>query len=303
MTTKIKVAAIQLYSEPLAPAHNFARAETYIRDAAIEGAHIAVLPEYHLNGWTPDHADFAATAHQSAGYLEKYRALAKQLNIAIVPGTLLEPEAAAAAPSSSSSSNEGLANVAYFIGPDGAILGRYQKKNLWHPERPHLAADIETPHRAFDTPWGRIGLLICWDIAFPEAYKALVADGAKMVISPSYWLADDGGIGADLNPESEKTFLDSVCVARAFENTAAVVYVNAGAPRSSKDGRDGKGNKFCGVSQVALPIVGRLGGDSMGAEEQMKVFELDMGLLDMAEGVYKVRADMAKEGWHYGPYR
>jgi predicted amidohydrolase len=243
----------------------------------------------------PDAAEFTATAAQSKPYLDKYRALAKELQIAIVPGTLLEPE---------TSAGSGLANVAYFIGPDGAILGRYQKKNLWHPERPHLAADIETPHTAFDTPWGRMGMLICWDIAFPEAYKALIADGAKMIVTPSYWLAEDGGEGADLNPDCEKMFLDNVCVTRAFENTAAIVYVNTAAPKGSTDGKDGRGIKFCGVSQVTVPIVGRLGGgDSMGPAEEMRVLEVDMAVLDMAESVYKVRADMAREGWHYGPYR
>ncbi|KID93051.1 Nitrilase/cyanide hydratase and apolipoprotein N-acyltransferase [Metarhizium guizhouense ARSEF 977] len=281
--------------QPLAPTDNFARAEAYLRDAASQGANMAVLPEYHLASWVPDAVEFASIAAQSAPYLEKYRALAKELNMAIVPGTLLEPE---------TSSGSGLANVAYFIGPDGAILGRYQKKNLWHPERPHLAADIESPHTAFDTPWGRMGMLICWDIAFPEAYKALVADGARVIISPSFWLADDGGEGSDLNPNCEKMFLDNVCIARAFENTAAIVYVNSGAPKGSTDGKDGRGNTFCGVSQVAVPIVGRLGGgESMGPAEEMRVFEVDMGLLDMAESVYKVRGDMAREGWHYGPYR
>lgn len=251
-----------------------------------------MLPEYHLAGWVPEEATFISTAEESAAYLEKYRALAKEINMAIVPGTLLEPQ-----------ESGGLANVAYFIGPDGAILGRYQKKNLWHPERPHLAADFESPHRAFDTPWGKVGILICWDIAFPEAYRQLVADGARMIISPSFWLADDGGDGVSINPNSEKLFLDNVCVARAFENTAAIVYANAGAPLGSKDGDDGKGNKFCGCSQVAMPLLGTLGGQgSMGPEEAMIVVDVDFKVLDMAEDVYKVRMDMAKEGWHYGPY-
>jgi hypothetical protein len=99
-------------------------------------------------------------------------------------------------------------------------------------------------------------------------------------------------------------FLDNVCVTRAFENTAAIVYVNTAAPKGSTDGKDGRGIKFCGVSQVTVPIVGRLGGgDSMGPAEEMRVLEVDMAVLDMAESVYKVRADMAREGWHYGPYR
>ena len=258
-----------------------------IREAAAQGANLAVLPEYHLASWSPESPEFVATAQHSASYLEKYRALAKELGVGIVPGTILEP-----------TDGDGLANVAYFIGPDGAVLSRYQKKNLWHPERPHLVADIETPHGAFDTPWGRMGLLICWDVAFPESYRELVADGAKMVVTPSFWLADDAGDGVSINPQSEKLFLDSVLVARAFENTCAVVYVNAAAPKGAVDGKDPLGNEFCGVSQVAMPILGALGG-SMGPCEEMRVVDVDMGVLDLAESQYKVRQDMAKEGWHY----
>ncbi|CCF34696.1 hypothetical protein CH063_06633 [Colletotrichum higginsianum] len=56
--------------------------------------------------------------------------------------------------------------------------------------------------------------------------------------------------------------------------------------------------RYCGVSQVAMPLVGSLG--KLAAEEAMEVVEVDLGLLDVAEGVYKVREDMRKEGWHYG---
>ncbi|KAG5977413.1 hypothetical protein E4U55_006834 [Claviceps digitariae] len=313
MANKLKIAVIQLYSEPLALATNYARAEAYIRSAASQGAQLAVLPEYHLGGWSPSHEAFASTAQHSGIYLDKYRGLAQSLGIAIVPGTLLEEYS----PGTRDANNENrngaaearLANVAYFIGPDGGICGRYRKKNLWHPERRHLAADVVSPHEAFDTPWGRMGLLICWDVMFPEACRALVADGARVVVIPAWWMAEDGGEeGMRLNPGCERMLLDHVCVARAFENTMGVVYVNAGGP----GGEEENGGTFCGASQVAMPIVGRLrageaggggGGESMGPGEQMRIFEMDLGVLDVAEGVYKVREDMAREGWHYGPYR
>ncbi|KAG6010913.1 hypothetical protein E4U21_002583 [Claviceps maximensis] len=318
MANKLKVAVIQLYSEPLALANNYARAETYIRSAASQGAHMAVLPEYHLGGWCPSREGFADTAQHSAAYLDKYRALAQSLNMAIVPGTLLEGESPSGGDEDGGEGGAGarggglLSNVAYFIGPDGSVLGRYRKKNLWHPERAHLAADVVSPHEVFDTPWGKMGMLICWDVMFPEACRALVAGGARVVVVPSWWLAEDGrGLAEEeestrLNPGCERMLLDNVCVARAFENAVGVVYVNAGAPRGSTDGKgaDG-GGRFCGASQVAMPIVGRLGdgGQSMGPEEQMMVLEMDLAVLDVAEGVYKVREDMAREGWHYGPYR
>ncbi|XP_044716185.1 carbon-nitrogen hydrolase domain-containing protein [Hirsutella rhossiliensis] len=297
MASHLKIALIQLHAEVARPAANFARAASFVRRAAAHGAQLAVLPEYHLVGWDPASAAWRAAAREAARYLERYRELARELCVAIVPGTLLEEEeeadddegggqgaAAAAVPR--------LANVAYFIGPDGALLARYVKKNLWHPERPHLVAPGPHPaHTAFDTPWGRMGLLVCWDLAFPEAFRELVAapsalgggrgGGARVIIVPAFWLASDGGdAGAAINPACERVFLDSVCVARAFENTCAVVLVN-----------------YVGRSQLAMPLQGALG--RLDAAEGMSVVTVDFGVLDAAEDVYRVRRDMAQEGWHY----
>lgn len=288
-------------AQPLDVATNFDRASAFIRDAASNGANLAVLPEYHLSSWATDSEVLKRAAQESAAYLQRYQDLARELGICIVPGTLLEPVAAqdtseSSGVSSSSSSSSGIANVCYFIDNKGQISGRYQKKNLWHPERPHLAADATTPHAAFDTPLGRVGLLVCWDVAFPEAFRALVADGARIIVVPSFWLASDGGDeGTELNPASETLFLESVCVARAFENTCAVVFVNTAAPRGQTV--DERGAEYAGVSQVALPMLGARG--KLGPGEDVSIVDVDLGVLDAAESVYKVREDMAKEGWHY----
>lgn len=64
-------------------------------------------------------------------------------------------------------------NVAYFIDNNGVVLNRYVKKNLWHPERKHLDAGRgveEDPHVVFDTPMGRVGLLVCWDLGVSEQF-------------------------------------------------------------------------------------------------------------------------------------
>ncbi|PTB42880.1 uncharacterized protein TrAFT101_001457 [Trichoderma asperellum] len=296
MASNLKIALIQLYSKPLDIAGNFARAESYIRKAASQGANLAVLPEYHLSSWKADSAILLAEAKKQTPYLARYQALAKELAIAIVPGTILEPLPAAA---EGESADEGVANAAYFIGPDGAVLGRYQKKNLWHPERPHLTADALTPHTAFDTPFGRVGLIICWDLAFPEACRALAADGAKLVICPTFWLNSDGGdIGAEVNPDCERLFLENVAVARAFENTCAFVFNNTGSPLgSAATGKDDEGTEFIGLSQVAMPLQGALG--KLGVEEGMSLVDVEGRVLDIAEEVYKVRADIALEEWHY----
>ncbi|KAM0251276.1 hypothetical protein ACHAQJ_008267 [Trichoderma viride] len=296
MASNLKIALVQLHSKPLDVTGNFARAESYIRKAASQGVNLVVLPEYHLSSWKPDAKILLAAAKEQAPYLARYQALAKELSIAIAPGTILE---AIPAEENDASKSEGIANVAYFVGPDGAVLGRYQKKNLWHPERPHLTADALTPHRAFDTPWGRVGLIICWDLAFPEACRALAADGAKFIVCPTYWLNSDGGdIGAEVNPDCERLFLENVAVARAFENTCAFIFCNTGSPLGSgTSGKDDEGIEYIGLTQVAMPLQGALG--KLGVEEAMTVVDVDTKVLDIAEDIYKVRADIALEEWHY----
>lgn len=86
----------------------------------------------------------------------------------------------------SESENYILYNTAYFISNDGSILGTYRKKNIWHPERAYLTSSTTDPHEVFDTPIGKVGLLICWDIAFPEAFRELIAHGAEIVVVPTY---------------------------------------------------------------------------------------------------------------------
>lgn len=263
-----------------------------IHEAAQAGANLAVLPEYHLGErplpeGTPDSERRELCTHWQE-YLHAYCVLARQCRICIVPGSFAELRHSSGA--SQDQGTETVVNATYFIDHDGNILGRYEKKNVWHPERGFITAGTDQPHQAFDTPLGKVGLLICWDLAFPEAFRELVAQGAKMVVIPSYWkLSDAGDIGMKRNPVSEKIFMDAALTSRAFENTCAVVYCNVGGPVD-----DG----FAGCSQVTVPFLGCIGRvDS--SEETVMVVEVGMDVVDEAESVYKIREDMACASWHY----
>lgn len=285
MAPIVKVAVIQLYPKPLSPAENHAKAAQFIRSAALQGASLAVLPEYHLTNWRPKDPNFLSACEDWELYLQKYQALAKELNINIVPGTIVEFHRA-----SGPNTSDQLLNVAYFISSTGAILGKYVKKNLWGPEREHLTGSGRDVHEVFDTPVGKVGLLICWDLAFPEAFRELIARGAKMVIVPTFWTLNDcSKEGLGLNPVAEAVFLDSVLTARAFENTCAIVFANAGGP---------PGRGYAGLSQVVVPFVGPL--TRMGScGEGMSVVDIDLQVLEDAEANYQVRSDLARDDWHY----
>ena len=258
----------------------------------------------------------------------------------LVPGTIIEKH--------SGSQGDGdplLYNVAYFISHDGTVLGSYRKKNIWHPERPHLTSSGQERHEAIDTPLGRIGMLVCWDLAFPEAFRELIADGAEIIIIPTFCMVsflirfhlhslkfqpskytahrtrsrenkrrerkkkkiakvgketnisnftptpgtphDAPAEARRYNPDSESLFLNSTLTSRCFENTCGIIFVNAAGPQED----------FLGMSQVTLPVVGPI--SKMGTEEGLRVVDMNLDLLGLAEKAYKVRYDIGREDWHY----
>ncbi|KAL3463632.1 carbon-nitrogen hydrolase [Aspergillus heterothallicus] len=285
-----RVAVTQWAIKNLAPEENYATASEYIRSAASQGAELAVLPEYHLTGWEPTSPRFAELAAQDLAtqYLSAYQSLAKELNICIVPGTFVERHPRPDSEEQNADKDAYiLYNTAYFISNDGSILGRYRKKNIWHTERAYLTSSTSEPHEVFDTPVGKVGLLICWDLAFPEAFRELLAAGVETVVVPTYWGATDASLTAlSHNKKCEALFLSSTLTSRCFENTCGIIFANVSGSADT-----------LGMSRVVLPIVGPIA--EMGNEEGVLVADMDMGLLSIAEDNYKVRMDVGREGWYY----
>ncbi|KAJ5547233.1 hypothetical protein N7494_004818 [Penicillium frequentans] len=287
-----KIAVIQLYVKPLKPEDNFARAAKFIREAAAQGCQLAVLPEFHLTNWIPTDPRFASLCEDWEIYLNRYQSLAKECDICIVPGSIVRPTS----PSTSTTEPDqkiaepNLENATFFISNTGEILGTYVKKNLWRgTERTYLRSS-SAPHEVIQTPLGPIGLLICWDLAFPEAWRELTSAGAKIIIVPTMWMRNGASeAGGAQNPSASFLFVDSILTARTFENTCAVVFANAGGP---------PGKAYCGLSQINIPYAGplvRLGTSTEG----MGVATLDMAVMEDAEANYGIRADMADPDWCY----
>lgn len=103
-------------------------------------------------------------------------------------------------------------DAAILLGPDGAPVGQYHKVHLKPEERPIFRGGFRFP--VFQTNFGAVGLLLGWDLAFPEAVRALALDGAELVVAPANWEAQ--------TITEWQTYLR----ARALENSMFVVGVN-----------------------------------------------------------------------------
>jgi predicted amidohydrolase len=157
-------------------------------------------------------------------------------------------------------------------------------------------------HQVFDTvEFGPIGLLVCWDLAFPEAFRALVKQGARYIFIPTMWKSQDcGEKGLTYGKNSEETFINSVITARAFEENCVVVFCNVGA-----DCEDGlKGTKeieeegYFGASQITMPFKGQVA-KCDGREQCLVVEVTDVNdVLETAEAVWNIRADVTSESWY-----
>lgn len=169
-TTRMRIAAIQMLSTPTAAA-NLASAAALIAEAAAQGAQLVALPEF----FAAIDADAATRAVMreafAAGPLQDFLAAAAQRHgLWLIGGSLpLSADAPALQ-----------RNSCLVFNPDGACVVRYDKAHLFsfccagesHDEGDIIEAGPAAPV-VFDAPCGRVGLGICYDLRFPELFRAM----------------------------------------------------------------------------------------------------------------------------------
>ena len=268
---KFKIAVVQFRINQFQPEKNLKKAEQFIKEASGK-ADIIVFPEDFIAGPIESRLDEFADSEKK--YCKFFQMLAKKYNIDIIPGSIIEKDMF------------GFFNTSYYIDSTGKIKSRYRKINLWHPEKRYLNPGNQIS--VFNTKYGKVGLIICWDIFFPELFRRMANSGAKIIFCPSYWTFEDASVGLKWDKNAEVNLVDSMCVGRAFENGMVVVYCNAvGKLILPKF----KGTLF-GHSQIAVPFKGTL--KKLGLKEQMFIQEIDTSILDDAEKAYKIRSDLKK---------
>ncbi|GAA5897346.1 carbon-nitrogen hydrolase family protein [Sporobolomyces salmoneus] len=301
----------------LAHTANLEKAHRFVRQAKEQGAELVCFPEYFLSGvvsdrqhWTlsqyPPHSSHLHDDHPSISsspasttthWLSTFQSLARELDIDIAVGTIVERQIDPTTGLEATIEIDGeermiLNNVAYYVDNKGEVRGRYVKKNLWWPEKEYLTEGREEERQeVFETRFGKTSFLICWDLAHGESFLPLLEQSVDLIICPTYWTGSDGGEEAKKwDRDSEKKWLETLIVSRAFENECAIVFVNVGSP-AGKDETDFdtvNPEERIGCSAVCLPFRGKIGG-TKSAEEEMVVIDTDLSVLPDARSVYGMR--------------
>nr|WP_284223451.1 carbon-nitrogen hydrolase family protein [Brevundimonas denitrificans] len=191
MMAKLPIALIQTRT-PASPAAAFAHVEPLIREAAAGGAKLILTPEA-TNFLIKDPAGraVALTAQDRDAVIAGLRALARELGVWLLIGSAIVK--------SGHQGDDRAANRSLLIDDAGAVVATYDKLHVYDVDLPtgerwRESAAIRPGDRAVvaDTPWGRLGLTICYDIRFPHLYRALAKAGAGMISVPAAFTVPTG---------------------------------------------------------------------------------------------------------------
>lgn len=160
-----------------------------VRKAAGEGAHFIMLPEYAAlldgSGRVMRENSFPEATHPA---LAAFQSLARQTQTWLLVGSLTVKLG-----------DERMANRSYLLSADGSVVARYDKIHMFDATLPSGKVIRESSaYRPGEhaivaaTPWGALGMTVCYDLRFPYLYRALARAGAKFLAVPSSFQRETG---------------------------------------------------------------------------------------------------------------
>ncbi len=214
--TTLRVAMIQQATVWQDPAANLARARLFVAKAAAARARVAVFPELFTLGFTMAPEPFAEPLPGPTS--EAMAALSREFGLYIVGSAV---EAHTPHPR----------NAAFVTAPDGSLIAAYRKIHPFSYGEEHQHYSGGTECSVFEIDGIPCGLQICYDLRFPEPFRALAARGAEVVFVPANW------------PVRRITAWSILLAARAIENQMAICGVN-------RVGQDAMGLDYPGQSAI-----------------------------------------------------
>ena len=260
----MKIALLQL-SVSDDPAENLPHTRAMLEEAAGAGAGFVLTPEV-TNCLSSDRAQQRAVLrHEEEDQtLAALREDAARLKLWLLIGSL----------ALKTDDEDGrFANRSFLIGPDGGIVARYDKINMFdvdvsETEKYRESAGYRPGTRAViaPTPFGTLGLSICYDVRFPQLYRRLSQAGAQILTVPAAFKDTTG-----------KAHWQSLLRARAIENGA---YILAPAQTGTHAAHEGRPRRTWGHSMVVAPW-GEVVADG-GTDPGITYAEIDLAAVERA---------------------
>jgi predicted amidohydrolase len=249
---------------------------SYLEEAADAGAALVVFPECSLQGYP---ADFRAS--QTADVLDAFYATAERVSDGPNVGRIVRAAAARGIAVifglNEATDRAGVVYNTMVLALGGEIIGLYRKVHVGITEQVFWCRGDDWP--VIETPIGRIGMLICYDKAWPESCRELTLRGADLLVMSTAWPRQRPGSGDDDIMLEQYRLYDLV---RAMENSRWFV-------SSNLVGELG-GLEFFGLSQIVDPLGHVVGTTGVGEAG------LAVATVDLAAGI--IEANKVNQGAH-----
>lgn len=205
MKKEIKLALAQMNFKQEDKTGNIRKIKENVAKAKKQDVDLLIFPELSLTGYVV-RDEIYELAETIPGPTTKIMAdIAKKAEMYMIFGM----------PELSPKTQATVYNAAVFVGPEG-FIGKYRKMYLpthsVFEEKRYFRPGYQT--EAFDTKIGKIGIIICYDVFFPEVSRLTRLKGAKLIVCIS------------ASPSVRRTFFETLLSARAIENTVFLAYVN-----------------------------------------------------------------------------
>ena len=221
-------------------------------------ADLIVLPEI----WYPGYFSFdsyAEAAAQTPSMIERLGDIARGAKVCLHVGSLIEAD------------GDHLYNTSVMFGPDGQVLGRYRKIHLFgYGSREQELLTPGSDVVVVDTPLGRLGMAVCYDLRFPELFRRMTEKGAIGFVVASAW------------PHPRVEAWTTLLRARAIENQAVMIACNGVGPTDS-------GAMLCGRSAI-VDVWGATIGE-LGNDPDILIREVDFAAVATARSRYPALTD------------
>lgn len=202
MNTDITVSALQHIPAPNDLTAALARLEASARQAAETGCDLLLVPECSITGYNQPFETMQQVALTAEGETSAAIAdICRQYEIAIAYGF-------------AEKSAQQYFNTVQVIDAAGSIIGQYRKTHLWGDLDRTLFTPGDTLSSVIEFKGWQVGLLICYDIEFPEAVRAQALEGAELILVPTGLM------------QPWRDIAERIIPVRAYENQLYMVYCN-----------------------------------------------------------------------------